>query len=142
MTPTNAGGFQEIFDAVQMDENAKKVFLAMPREEQLLAIVGMQAWMRSELVNIKRDVLETKKDLEESKKETLQYRVRRERQEKKLLGSLEGDDQMSTTQKIVREIAKEFSKRFDFWAWFRDKVLPAILTAIALGILYLVFGGK
>jgi hypothetical protein len=142
MTPTNAGSFKEIFDAVQMDENAKKVFLAMPREEQLLAIVGMQAWMRSELVNIKRDVLETKKDMEETKKETLQYRVRRERQEKKLLGSLEGDDQVSTTQKIVREIAKEFSKRFDFWAWFRDKVLPAILTAIALGILYLVFGGK
>ncbi len=134
--------FDQIFEAIQMDDEAKKVFLAMPREEQLLAILGMQSWTRAELVNVKKDVINVRGDLTEFKRESREYRVKRERKENHLLGDLEGDDGMSTTQKIVREIAKEFGKRFDFWAWFRDRVLPSIITLITLAILYLTFGGK
>ena len=137
MTKTD---FSAMLESIQMDEDAKKVFMAMPREEQLAAILGIQAWTRSELVNIKKEQIQLRQDFNESKKESLQYRIRREKQEKRLLGGLEGDDEMSTTQKIVREIKKEFSNRFDFWIWFRDKVLPSVAVAIVLGLLYLLFG--
>ena len=134
--------FDQVFEAIRMDPDAKKVFMAMPREEQLLAILGMQSFIRSEVANLEKDVINLRSEVTESKKESREYRIRREKKEKSLLGDLEGDEKMSTTQKIVREISKEFSKRFDFWTWFIDKVLPAVVTAIALGILYLVFGGK
>lgn len=106
--------FTEIFDAVQMDEDAKKVFLSMPPQEQLLAILGMQAWMRSEIVVIKKDVIEIKK---RQKSQT------------------SGEDTMSTTEKINQRVSAP-------WVWFRDKVLPQIVTLVTLAILYLTFGGK
>ena len=134
--------FSNIFDAVQMDEDAKKVFLSMPREEQLLAILGMQAWIRSELTSVKKAEIELRQDFHEFKKESVAYRTRRERKEKNVFGDLEGDDEVSTTAKIAREVAKAFSQRFDFWVWFRDKVLPGLISLITIGILYLVFGGR
>ena len=134
--------FDQIFEAIQMDAEAKKAFLAMTREEQLLAILGMQGFIRSELVKVKKDVIDVRTDFTEFKRESREYRKERERQEKQMLGSLEGDEDMSTTQKIVREVAKAFAQRFDFWAWFRDRVLPTLLTGFILGLLYLVYGGK
>ncbi len=127
----NKADFTEMFDAVQMDPDARKVFIAMEREEQLLAILGMQAWIRSELVVIKKDVISTKSDLDEFKKESRRYRVRREKRE----GTAEDDDTMTTTQKI----ASQFNKP---WIWFRDKVLPQIVSMIVIAILILTFGGK
>jgi hypothetical protein len=134
--------FDHVFEAIQMDPEAKKVFMAMPREEQLFAILGMQSFIRSELANVEKDVINVKSELSEIKKESREYRVRREKKEKNTLGDFEGDEKHSTTEKIVKAVAAEFQKRFDFWVWFRDKVLPAVVTAIALGVLYLVFGGK
>jgi hypothetical protein len=133
--------FQEIFDAVQMDENAKKVFLAMPREEQLLAILGMNAWTRSELAIVKKDVVNIQGELEETRRDLISYRIKRERQERENR-EYSDDETVTTTQKIVKEVAKAFAQRFDFWTWFRDRVLPTVMTAITLGILYLIFGGK
>ena len=133
--------FQEIFDAVQMDESAKAVFLAMPREEQLLAILGMNAWTRSELVIVKKDVINIQADLEETRRDMLSYRIKRERQERENREYTD-DETVTTTQKIVREVAKAFAQRFDFWSWFRDRVLPTIFTVITLAILYFVFGGR
>ncbi len=134
--------FDQIFEAIQMDEDAKKVFLAMPREEQLLAILGMQSFVRSELVNVKKDLIDVRSDLNTFKRESLEYRGQRERRERNMLGELQGDDEMSTTQKIVREITNQLQARFDFWVWFRDKVLPQVIALITLAILYLTFGGK
>jgi hypothetical protein len=142
MTQKHSAVYNDLFQAVQMDDDAKRVFLAMSREEQLLAILGMQSFVRSEVATVKKDIIDVRQDLNEFKKETRSYRVHRERQEKKMFGGEEGDDEMSTTQKIAKEIAKALSQRFDFWIWFRDKVMPAVVTAITLGILYLVFGGK
>ena len=129
MTPVNRTNFAEIFDSVQMDPEARKVFIAMPREEQLLAILGMQAWMRAELVTVKKQVIETQDNLEEFKKESRRYRVKRERRE----GVNDGDDTMSTTEKISQQFNKP-------WVWFRDKVLPQVISLIVLAILYLTFG--
>jgi hypothetical protein len=133
--------FQEIFDAVQMDENAKKVFLSMPREEQLLAILGINAWTRSELAVVKKDVVSIQADLEETRRDLVSYRIKRERQERE---SREYDDDatITNTQKIAKEVAKALAQRFDFWTWFRDRVLPTVVTIITLAILYFVFGGR
>jgi hypothetical protein len=124
--------FTEMFDSVQMDPDARKVFLAMPREEQLLAILGMQAWTRSELVIVKRQVIETQSNLEEFKKESRKYRARRRAKSGE---EAQDDDTMTTTQKINSQISKP-------WVWFRDRVLPQIILIISLAILYQAFGGK
>jgi hypothetical protein len=128
----NKTDFAEIFDAVQMDDGAKKVFLNMAREEQLLAILGMQAWMRSELVAVRKEVINTKDDLGEFKKESRRYRIRREKQEGSQLSE---DETMSTTEKISQQMNKP-------WIWFRDKVLPGIVQLATLALLYFIFGGK
>jgi hypothetical protein len=137
--------YTEIFDAVQMDPDAKRVFLNMPREEQLLAILGMQAWTRSELVNVQRMVLDTRDDLASFKEESRRERTKRELRESRLPSGNTDDDQedeTSITQKVAREIAKALAQRFDVWIYFRDKILPPILIAVTFAILYQAFGGK
>jgi hypothetical protein len=128
-----------------MEDDARKVFLSMPREEQLLAILGMEASNSNRLAVVERSQIEFGQDLSAFKKELRAVRADREMREqkdkKKLYGDLEGDDETSTTQKVAKAIAQEFAKRFDFWTWARDRILPPILIAICLGILYLVFGG-
>jgi hypothetical protein len=116
--------------AMEMDEEAKITFLSMVREEQLLAIMGMQAYIRSDLANVKKKQFDFENELR-------QYRIQRERREDK-----ENNDVMNTTQKIVKAISEAKASEFNFWLWFRDKVLPGIISLITLGILYLVFGGK
>lgn len=133
MTPQK---FNDILEMVQMDPEARAVFLAMPREEQLLAILGMQQWTRSELATVKKQVIGIEENLKETQRESRQYRTRREKKE-----SDDGDD-VSTTQKIAKEIATAFAQRFDFWTWFRDKVLPQIITFITLALLALAFADK
>jgi hypothetical protein len=115
---------------MEMDDEAKKAFLAMVREEQLLAIMGMQAFIRSDLANVKKRQIEFENELR-------QYRMQRERRE-----DTHDSEVMNTTQKIVTAIANAKAQEFNFWLWFRDKVLPGIISLITLGILYLVFGGK
>jgi hypothetical protein len=138
--------YTEIFDAVQMDPEAKQVFLNMPREEQLLAILGMQAWTRSELVNVQRMVLDTRDDLASFKEESRRERAKREMRESRLTSGREvydeQDDETSITQKVAKEIAKAMAQRFDVWIYFRDKILPPILIAVTFAILYQAFGGK
>jgi len=123
----------DVIEEVQMDENAKKVFLAMPREEQLLAILGMIAYLRSEIANMKMDQID--------------YRMERETRERKLVDILDTSPKfksMSSDQKqtTMDKILVLLNSKVDFWVWARDKVLPQILTVIVLGILYLVFGEK
>ena len=123
---------KELNDLVEMemDGDAKKAFLGMLREEQLLAILGMQAFIRSELANVKRKQIEFENDLR-------QYRLQRERRENE-----HDDNVMNTTQKIVKALQEAKAMEFNFWIWFRDKVLPGIISLIVLGILYLIFGGQ
>jgi len=115
---------------MEMDEEAKNTFLSMVREEQLLAIMGMQAYIRSDLANVKKKQMDFENELRG-------YRRIREKRED------EHDSEiMNTTQKIIKAITEAKASEFNFWLWFRDKVLPGIISLIMLGILYLVFGGK
>lgn len=45
-------------------------------------------------------------------------------------------------QDTAEKIRAALAARFDSWVWFRDKVLPSLITFIVMGVLYLVFGGK
>jgi len=119
----------DVIQEVAMDENAKKVFLAMPREEQLLAILGMIAYLRSTLATIQ--------------KETIEYREKRENREKALVDildtdpaikALSGDEKKNTFQKILT-LATRPAKP----GYLLDKILS--MTFILL-LLYLLFTGK
>ena len=127
---------EEILSA-DMDVEVRRTFLAMSREEQLLAILGMLSYSRSEMAIVKKTQIEFGQDLGAFKKELREVRRERERREQQ-----HEDDLLTTTQKIAREITKAFSSRFDFWTWARDRILPPIVIAFILGLLYLVFGGK
>jgi len=134
----NKDDLEEILSQNFTSSDARQAFISMSREDQLLAILGVLAYVRSKLANLEKRQLESEREVKE-------YRLTRERREELLLGDLRGDGLLSTTQKIISSVSAEVSKvmagRFDWGVWFRDKVLPAIVTAIVFGILYFTFRG-
>lgn len=112
-----------------LDDDARASFLSMPREDQLLIILSMEGSNSNRIANVERWQIDFER-------ESRVYRKQREKRE----GSEE--DFLTNTQKMAKIVAQEFAKRFDFWTWARDRILPPILIAICLGILYLVFGGN
>ena len=112
----------ELLEAVKADREARQVFLAMERDDQLLSMLGMIAYSNSQVANLQKDLI--------------QYRNQRETEEKK-----RGDFLMDTGTRIAQGIKKELEAR-DPVKWFVDRVLPQIITIITLAILYFVFGGK
>ena len=114
---------KRMLDAVQADRDAKRVFLAMPREEQLLAILGMISFLNSSLANMQKDAIE--------------YRNRRESQERD-----HGQRLVDTGERIAEGINNALSARFGRWQRLADSILDKVITIVIIGILYLVFGGK
>ena len=114
----------------ELSEDQKVAFLKMPQEEQLAALFGMLAYVRSDLANIKREQIGFGQDLDSFKRELRNVRITREK--------MEQERQQNTDQKIEAAL----SKRFDFWVYLRDRVLPGIITLILLAVLYLTFGGQ
>ena len=113
-----------------MDNGAKEAFALLPREDQLMVIFGMEMSNSNRLAIVERRQIDFERDARD-------YREKRENRE-----NSHNTDVLTTTSKIAEEIRKAFAQRFDVGVYFRDKILPTILTAIALGILYLVFGGQ
>ena len=119
---------KEILEAVQADREARKVFLSMPREEQLMAILGMIAYTNDQLAKLQ--------------KETIEYRQQRERREKKLTEILEEtgpmkamtpEEKQNTAQKIIALATRPARS-----GYLLDKVLSLIL----LILFYLVVTGR
>ena len=52
-----------------IDADIKSAFLAMQREDQLLAIMNMQSWIRAELAVMKKSQIGYDQDLRDFKKE-------------------------------------------------------------------------
>ncbi len=122
--------FRKILSEVKIDREGRAVFLAIPREEQLLAILGIIAYISNRLSNLEKGHINFEKELRD-------YRKEREDKESKYDSEI-----MNITQKIANEIRKAFESKFDYGVYFRDKILPPILVLIITGILYFVFGGK
>jgi len=114
---------KRMLDAVQADRDAKRVFLAMPREEQLLAILGMIAFLNSSLAGMQ--------------KEAIEYRGKRELQEQN-----HGQRLVDTGAKIAEGINNALSVKFGRWQRLADSILDKVITIVIIGLLYLVFGGK
>lgn len=144
----------DILGLIEIDDDAKKVFLAMPREEQLLAILGMVSHIRSEEATNKKKIITLADDFKTFKTRQDEFRIARDAEDQRvgqliqslIIGRgndatrpLSAEDAQTTTQKIVREITKQFAARFDFWVYMRDKVLPSIISFIVLAILALIF---
>lgn len=112
------------------DEDAMEYFLGMTREDQLVALFGVEHSNSNRLAKVEKWQIEFEQ-------EARRYRKERERREN-------GDEEevVDITQKILRAIADAEAKKFDYAVWFRDRVLPQVITLITLGVLYLVFGGK
>jgi hypothetical protein len=125
----NKAELDDILSLNHLSEDARRAFLAKTREEQLLAILGMEAYLRGEIASMKRRQIDFESDLRE-------YRKKRENKE-----GIKGNDAVDTTQKIANAIRDALGQRFDWGVYFRDKILPPILVIIATGILYIVFGG-
>ena len=117
-------------------DNPKQTFREMTPEEQTEAIYDMLAYVRGELANTKKIQITMKDEFEIFQREARAYRGQREQKE-----ITHESEVGNTTQKIIKVYAQEMAKRFDFWMWARDRILPPILIAICLGILYVVFGG-
>lgn len=148
----------DILDLIEMDETAKKVFTSMPREEQLIAILGMLSYLRSEFASIKKKEIDFAANFEQYKQEQKDYRLMREREDRRvgslvhnfitgnpdptITRQLTQEELMSTTQKIAKAINSAFSSRFDRWVNLGFGVLQTVITIILLAVLYLAFGGK
>ncbi len=115
-----SNSIKEMIDSVQADREAKKVFLAMPREEQLLAILGMIAFLTAQIASLQ--------------KENIQYRQQREVREEKLaeildtdphIKALSAEDKQNTLQKVI-QLATRPAKS----GQLADKVISIILVII------------
>src|SRR4026207_2290340 len=94
-----------------LDEGAKLSFLSMSREDQLTIILAMEGSNSNRLAVVEKWQIEFQRS-------NNTYREKREAKES-------GDDNMmSITQKMAKVFAQEIAKRFDFWTWFRDRILP------------------
>jgi len=97
-------------------DTERDVFKRMEHQDQSMALFDMMRSVRGEIAATKRAILDMQEDV-------TKYRRVREIKES------------NTEQKIESILAK----RFDFWAYFRDKIIPPILTMIIIALLYLAF---
>lgn len=100
---------------VDEDQEAAS-FDDMQTKDQTRALFNMMRYVRAELANLRRDLIDFQGDLRA-------YRRQREQ------------DEQNTTAKIKRVLGE----RFDFWVWFRDKVMPNFVWFILMALMYLAF---
>jgi len=108
--------------------SSKQVFMSFSNQEQREALFDMVEYVRGELANDKKEHIDIKGNVAHLQGELQGVRRRKDK----------ADKSMTTSEKIMAVL----DRRFDTWSWFRDKVLPQIVSVIIFGILYMVFGGK
>jgi Trk K+ transport system NAD-binding subunit len=110
-----------------MEEDAKQSFLDMSREDQMIVILSMEGSNSNRLAIVEKRQIEFEQDIKT-------YRRQREIREDN--GS---EETMNTTQKILAAIAEAEAKKFNWSAWFRDRVLPSFVT-VAISAFIVVLG--
>jgi hypothetical protein len=113
-----------------LDTDAREAFLNMSPEDQRVVLLSMSASNSNRLAVVEKRQIDFEHDIK-------LYRQKRER-----LENHSDEEWLGTTQKILRAIADAEAKKFNYAVWFRDRVLPQVITLITLAILYLTFGGK
>lgn len=110
---------EQFFEGAHMDETAKAVFLAMNRNDQLLAMLGMLSWNRSETARLSKEVIEIKSDIKQIKRE-----------------GRSNDKTLTTSEKINLSL----EKRFRFWVPILQYVLSTVTVIVILWLLRGAFG--
>lgn len=125
----------EILDTLEIDDERKKALLEMPTDELLVAIFGIQQYIRGELAIVKKRQITFEDDYK-------RYRNHREKKEREMFGD-DTDEDIPNTQKMMRvaaqEVAKAFANRFDWGVYLRDRVLPGFIST-AITILIIMMG--
>src|SRR3972149_11201852 len=109
-----------------MDNGAKEAFALLPREDQLMVIFGMEMSNSNRLAIVERRQIDFERDARD-------YREKRENRE-----NSHNTDVMTTTGKIAEEIKKAFAQRFDAGVYFRDKILPTIISTGLLALIAII----
>lgn len=110
----------------RLDNEQKQSFLSMDIEEKMLVLFSIEMSNSNRLANVEKKQIEMESDARE-------YRKARERKEDN------GDyEVMNTTQKIMQAIADAKAKEFNWGVYFRDRVLPNILSPAILILIYLI----
>lgn len=104
-------------------------FLRMTDQEKMAALYDMISFIRNDVAMVKKSFIELRNDFDTFQRETRSVRQMREEKEQ-------------NEETTIDKIEKVLSKRFDAWVYFRDRILPTILTLIITALLYVTFGGK
>lgn len=112
--------------SIEFDWDARTAFLKLSREEQLMALLSAQAYLRGEVANVKKWQIDFQTD-------NKSYRKEREEHERN------GDsvDVAGLTEKIAQGVQKALAQRFDVWVWLRDKVAPSLVSTAIMAIIIL-----
>ena len=119
---------QQILENV--DEDARENFASMDEKAHLLVIFSLEISNSSRLAVVEKKQIEFERDYN-------MYRKKREQRENN-----HDQEVLSVTQEIAKGIKDAFAQRFDVWVWFRDRVLPVLVTGFILVLLSLVYGGR
>ena len=112
---------QDIAQEAREHNDSRVSFEKLPEKQQMMIVYDMLTYLRGSMANIERRNIEFQEDQRA-------YRRKREQSE---------DSRSLTTSRKIENI---LAGKFDSWVYFRDRILPPILIAIVLGILYVVFG--
>ena len=111
---------REMLELVQADREARQVFLSMPREDQLLSILGMIAYTNSQIANLQKGNVE--------------YRHAREQREMSHRQEL-----VDTGEVIAVGIKRALEERYARSTKIVDSVIINLTTIIAVALLVLAF---
>ena len=111
-----------------LDDDLRADFLGMTPEEQMTIILSMSGSNSNRLAIVEKWQIDFERG-------TRLYRAQRERRE-----NSDEEEMIGTTQKILRAIKEAEAAKFNYAVWFRDRVLPSVITVITLAILALAFG--
>jgi CHASE3 domain sensor protein len=109
------------------ENGAKEMFLAMPEEERDAIIFSIETSNSNRIAIMEKRQIGFEEDIKD-------YRRQREIREDN--GS---EETMNTTQKILQAIAEAEAKKFNWSAWFRDRVLPSFVT-VAISAFIVIMG--
>jgi hypothetical protein len=112
---------REMLALVRADREARQVFLGMPREDQLLSILGMISYINSQIAKMQ--------------KEAIEYRHIREARD-----GTRDQHLQDTGEMIAIGIRKALDERNQRSNKIIDSVITNLINIILIGILFLVFG--
>ena len=109
-----------------MDEEDKQTFIDMTDENQKLVLLSIELSNSNRLAKVERKQIDMDTDMQT-------YRKEREKKEDN-----NDEEFLNTTQKFMKMYKEAEASKFNWWIYFRDRVLPNILSPAILILIYLI----